>query len=183
MAVDTVEKSNATAAAKASCRSCATGCDAIPDSIFRLPLLLRRLAPLRRCSWPPRRRRSRTLHGRRTLNAGRPLQSGHAEPVRQSRSCQRRGRLRRHMGCCGCPTRGGGPGCGGRSDRGGCPARGGSPGCAGNRGVTVVRSAAARRVDWASRVAAAGPRAAVCPAVAADRVGSIDPAVAAGRDD
>jgi len=44
---------------------------------------------------PPRRgRKSRTLHGRRALNAGRALQSGHAEPVR---SCQRRGGLRRYI--------------------------------------------------------------------------------------
>jgi hypothetical protein len=40
-----------------------------------------------------------------------------------------------------------------------------------NRGVTVVRPAAARRVDWASRVAAVP--AAARPAVAADRAGSM----------
>src|SRR3954468_5693660 len=63
---------------------------------FLLPQFLRwRLAALRR--GPPRRGgQSGPLQGWRSLNAGRALQPGHAEPVWQSWPCRRRGGLRRH---------------------------------------------------------------------------------------
>ena len=76
---------------------CGTGCGAQPDPHPSLPQLVRRrLAPLRCERRPPRRRRSRTLQGRRTLNARRPLQSGNAEPV-QSGPSLRRAWLRRQI--------------------------------------------------------------------------------------
>jgi hypothetical protein len=53
----------------------------------------RRLAALWRGRSATRRRQPRTLHGRSALNGGRTLQSGRAEPVRQSRPGQRRGGL------------------------------------------------------------------------------------------
>jgi hypothetical protein len=57
----------------------------------------RRLAALwrgRRATW---RWQSRTLYGRRALSSGRTLQSGRAEPVRQSRPGQRRRGLCRRL--------------------------------------------------------------------------------------
>ena len=171
VAVDTVESRTRQQPREASCRSCATGCGAIPDSIFRLPLLLRRrLAALRRGRRPPRRGgQSRTLHGRRSLNAGRPLQS------RERRTCSAVPAVPAARRAA--PAR--------RAVAVGLRAAAGRAAVA-DRIVTVVPPAAAGRVDWASRAAAAVPRAAACPVAvanpaAADPGGSARPVVAVDR--
>ena len=145
---------------EASCRRCGTGLRRRePDPAYGVHYRAPSAAACRVAARPQAAAapgESRSLHGRRTLNARRRCNPGAPNLVAVRAVPAARAGCAGTYGCCGWPARGGRPGCGGRPGRCGCPARGGRPGCVGEPAAAVVRRAAAYPV-------AAGEPGCCCP--------------------